>query len=63
MDDKAKSLILSKIDEEVILSERASFIAEELGLSEVEVVAAENYQGDDGRQNSALPLSPSIVFA
>ena len=62
-DDKAKSLILSKIDEEVILSKRASFIAEELGLSEVEVVTAENYHGDDGRQNSALPLSPSIVFA
>ena len=62
-DDKSKSLILSRIDEELILSKRASFIAEELGLSEVEVIAAEDYQGDDGRQNSALPLSPSIVFA
>ena len=62
-DDKAKSLILDCINEHEVLSARASFIAKELGLSEVAVVDAEDYQGGDGRENSALPLSPSIVFA
>jgi leucyl-tRNA synthetase len=62
-DDKAKGLILDNIDEAKILSDRASFIAEELGLSDVEIVKAENYQGTDGRENSAMPLSPSIIFA
>ena len=62
-DDKAKSLILDCINEHEVLSARASFIAKELGLSEVTVVDAEDYQGGDGRENSALPLSPSIVFA
>ena len=62
-DDKAKSLILDCINEHEVLSARASFIAKELGLSEVAIVNAEDYQGGDGRENSALPLSPSIVFA
>lgn len=62
-DDKAKGLILDNIDEAKILSDRASFIAEELGLSNVEIVKAENYQGTDGRENAAIPLSPSIIFA
>ena len=62
-DDKAKSLILDCINEYEVLSARASFIAKELGLSEVAVINAEDYQGGDGRENSALPLSPSIVFA
>ena len=62
-DDKAKALILDTIDEAKILSDRASFIAEELGLSDVEIVKAENYQGTDGRENAAMPLSPSIIFA
>ena len=62
-DDKAKGLILDNIDEAKILSDRASFIAEELGLSDVEIVKAENYQGTDGRENAAIPLSPSIIFA
>ena len=62
-DDKAKALILDNIDEAKILSDRASFIAEELGLSDVEIVKAENYQGTDGRENAAMPLSPSIIFA
>ena len=62
-DDKSKALILDNIDESKILSERALFIAQELELSEVEIVKAENYHGADGRENSALPLSPSIIFA
>ena len=62
-DDKAKGLILDNINEAKILSDRASFIAEELGLSDVEIVNAENYQGTDGRENAAIPLSPSIIFA
>ena len=62
-DDKSKALILDNIDELDVLSDRASFIARELELSEVIVVRAEDYQGTDGRENSALPLSPSIVFA
>ena len=62
-DDKSKSLILDEIDELMVFGERAKFIARELDLVEVIVVNAEDYSGDDGRENSALPLSPSIVFA
>ena len=62
-DDRSKALILDNINELDVLSDRASFIARELELSEVVVVRAEDYQGTDGRENSALPLSPSIVFA
>ena len=62
-DDKSKSLILDDIDEAEVLLERASFIAKELNLSEIEVIRAEDYQGEDGRENSSLPLSPSIIFA
>ncbi len=62
-DDKARALILDNIDETEILSDRASFIAEELGLSDVEIIKAEHYLGTDGRENSAMPLSPSIIFA
>ena len=62
-DDKSKSLILDNIDEAEVLIERASFIAKELDLKEIEVIRAEDYQGEDGRENSSLPLSPSIIFA
>ena len=62
-DDKSKSLILDNIDEVKLLKERASFIAKELELNEIEVIRAEDYQGEDGRENSSLPLSPSIKFA
>ncbi|MCH2649054.1 MAG: leucine--tRNA ligase [Candidatus Poseidoniaceae archaeon] len=62
-DDKSKSLILDNIDEVKLLKERASFIANELDLNEIEVIRAEDYQGEDGRENSSLPLSPSIKFA
>tara|TARA_B100002051_G_scaffold232891_1_gene231804 strand:- start:6866 stop:9322 length:2457 start_codon:yes stop_codon:yes gene_type:complete len=62
-DDKSKSLILDNIDEAEVLLERASFIAKELDLNEIEVIRAEDYQGEDGRENSSLPLSPSIIFA
>ena len=62
-DDKSKSLILDNIDEAEVLIERASFIAKELNLSEIEVIRAEDYQGEDGREKSSLPLSPSIIFA
>ena len=62
-DDKSKSLILDEINELKVLSDRAEFIAGELDLAEVVVVTAENYPGDAGRENSALPLNPSIVFA
>ena len=62
-DDKSKALILDNINEAKILSDRASFIAQELGLNEVQIVGADQYQGTDGRENSALPLSPSIIFA
>ena len=62
-DDKSKSLILDNIDEVKLLKERASFIAKELDLNEIEVIRAEDYQGADGRENSSLPLNPSIKFA
>ena len=62
-DDKSKSLILDNIDEVKLLKERASFIAKELDLNEIEVIRAEDYQGEDGRENSSLPLSPSIKVA
>ena len=62
-DDKSKLLILDNIDERELLTERAEFIAQELGLVEVEIINAEDYRGIDGRENSSLPLNPSIVFA
>ena len=54
---------MDNIDEVKLLKERASFIAKELDLNEIEVIRAEDYQGEDGRENSSLPLSPSIKFA
>ena len=46
-DDKSKALILDNINEAKILSDRASFIAQELGLNEVKIVDADQYQGTD----------------
>ena len=62
-DDRAKSLIQQNMDEISILSNRTDFIAKELDLKEIEVIKAEDYSADDGRENSALPLNPSIIFA
>jgi hypothetical protein len=62
-DDKAKILILQNIDEVEILSSRAQFFAKELDLEEIKVVKTEDYDLGDGREKSALPLSPGIIFA
>ncbi|HII57376.1 MAG TPA: class I tRNA ligase family protein, partial [Candidatus Poseidoniaceae archaeon] len=62
-DDKARLLILQNIDEVEILSTRAQFFAKELDLEEIKVVKTEDYDLGDGREKSALPLSPGIIFA
>ena len=62
-DDKAKLLILQNIDEVEVLSTRAQFFAKELGLEEIKVIKTEDYDLGDGREKSALPLSPGIIFA
>ena len=62
-DDKAKLLILQNIDEVEVLRTRAEFFAKELGLQEIKVVKTEDYDLGDGREKSALPLSPGIIFA
>ena len=62
-DDKAKELILQNIDEIEVLSTRSEFFAKELGLEEIKVIKTEDYHLADGREKSALPLSPGIIFA
>ena len=62
-DDDSRVLIRSTLDEVEALSQRASFIAEELGLQSVEVVLGESSEDQTGRAGGALPLAPAIVYA
>ena len=62
-DDASRILIRRELDEVQSLSQRASFLAEELGLSEVRVVLGESEHDDTGRAGGAMPLSPSVVYA
>ena len=62
-DDDSRVLIRSTLDEVEALSQRASFIAEELGLQSVEVVLGESSEDQTGRAGGSLPLAPAIVYA
>jgi leucyl-tRNA synthetase len=62
-DDDSRLLIRSSLDEVESLRLRSSFIARELGLSQVKVVLGESEDDDTGRAGGAMPLSPSVVYS
>jgi leucyl-tRNA synthetase len=62
-DDDSRVLIRSSLDEVASLTQRAAFIAEELGLDEVVVVLGESKEDETGRAGGAMPLSPAVVYA
>jgi leucyl-tRNA synthetase len=62
-DDKSKLLISGDMDELQLLSQRKEFIKMELGLDEVSVISSEESTDDSGRINSAMPLSPAVIYA
>ena len=62
-DDRSKSLITKQLDEDKILTKCSEFIAQELGLATVNVVEFQQYDRGDGRENTAMPLNPSISFS
>jgi leucyl-tRNA synthetase len=62
-DDDSRILIRSSLDEVDSYTSRASFIAQELGLGEVNVVLGESPDDDTGRAGGAMPLSPAVVYA
>ena len=62
-DDDSRVLIRSSLDEVASLTQRAAFIAEELGLDEVVVVLGESEEDETGRAGGAMPLSPAVVYA
>lgn len=62
-DDASRVLIRSSLDEVEALSQRSSFIAEELGLQAVDVVLGESPDDNTGRAGGSLPLAPAIVYA
>ena len=61
-DDESREVILSEMDEVSVLSQRASFIAEELGLESVSVTLGESDNDSTGRAGAAMPLNPSVVY-
>jgi len=62
-DDDSRVLLRSSLDEVEALSDRASFIAEELGIQSVRVVLGESPEDETGRAGGSLPLAPAIVYA
>jgi len=62
-DDKSKQLITGDMNELDLLSKRKEFIKTELGLSEIIVISSEDNTIDFDKTKSALPLSPSIIYA
>ena len=62
-DDESRAVICSAMDETAVLSAASAFIAEELELSDVHVVVGESEHDETGRANSAMPLSPAVVYA
>ena len=62
-DDKSKQLITGQMNELELLSKRKEFIKEELGLKEIVVISSEDNLSDSDKTKSALPLSPSIIYA
>jgi len=62
-DDKSKMLISGSMDELELLSKRKDFLKSELKLDDVIVVSSEESTDQSGRINSAMPLSPTIIYA
>ena len=62
-DDKSKLLISGQINELELLSKRKEFLKTELGLKEIIVISSEDSLADSDKTKSALPLSPSIIYA
>ena len=62
-DDKSKLLISGQINELELLSKRKEFLKTELGLKEIIVISSEDNLADSDKTKSALPLSPSIIYA
>jgi leucyl-tRNA synthetase len=61
-DDKSKLLISGSMDELELLSQRKDFLGAELGLEEVVIISSEDSLDESGRINSAMPLSPAIIY-
>ena len=62
-DDASKAVVSSKMNESEVLEAAKEFIAAELQLQTVNVVVGESDGDDTGRANSAMPLSPAVVYA
>ena len=62
-DDKSKLLISGSMDELELLSKRKDFIKSELKLDDVIVISSEDSDDQSGRINSAMPLSPAIIYS
>ena len=61
-DDKSKLLISGSMDELELLSQRKDFLGAELGLEEVVIISSEDSLDESGRINSAMPLSPAVIY-
>jgi len=61
-DDASKADLLLGIDETAVLNRAAGFIAEELGVADVDVVLGESDADTTERSGSAMPLSPAVVY-
>ena len=62
-DDVSRSVVCSTMDEAAVLSAASTFISAELGLENIEVVVGESEGDATGRAGSAMPLSPSVIYA
>ena len=62
-DDASKSVVISSMDEALVLSHASDFVAAELGLATVNIVVGESDADTTGRAGSTMPLSPAIVYA
>jgi leucyl-tRNA synthetase len=62
-DDETRRILLSGLDEAANLAANALFIAQTLGLEQVEVVLAESPEDLTERGGAAMPFAPSVVFA
>ena len=62
-DDASKAMVSSDMNESEVLEAAKEFIAAELQLQTVNVVVGESDGDGTGRANSAMPLSPAVVYA
>ena len=51
------------MDELELLSKRKDFIKSELKLDDVIIISSEDSDDQSGRINSAMPLSPAIIYS